>query len=89
MKLIGNVKVLNLKNKSFKNDKDEEIKFTAVSFCDDEGNKFDATVPKDVTLSLTENSDFPVDGKATFNISTRTSKVAGAYPKFNLMQFEI
>lgn len=87
MKLQGTIKVLSLKNKSFENDKGETIKFLAVDYCDDFGNKFSSSVDSTADLSITEKSEFPVEGTATFDITTQTRN-GRTYPKFKLVEFK-
>jgi len=85
MKVTGPIKMLSLKEKTFKDEKrNQDITFTQAEFCDDEGNKFSCTVPTDCKEFVKFDEKKP-DVIATLEISNAITKTGGNYNKINLI----
>lgn len=91
MILKGKIKVLAYKTKSFKARSGTEVTFNEILFCDDEGNKFNATVPKanvnDVELVIDSADTDSIEGDAEIQASKATSDNGKSYVKFQVVKF--
>jgi len=82
MILIGKCKLLKNEKQSFTNKNGQTVDFTKAEWCDDEGNKFSGSVPKNVKIEADKG-----EGTATFEVTTAQNATGGSYTKFSLIEF--
>jgi hypothetical protein len=91
MILKGKIRLLSYKHKSFPGNDGKQVTFISAEFCDDEGNKFTGSVPKDAVDNIeadAETFDSPREGDAVLDVTRASDKSGKQYTKIQLIAFK-